>query len=227
MRKSQSASVSSSKRKNVNLLGVRTRKKHKRLDAICEDDYKRNHRVKLEANKGSGRGGHLENDSEVRKSSRVRRAPVILDSSPVPTRKRRKIDETRKKFGDSGKKLKGKDKVETEGCPSSSGNSDEELGAWRLRLRSRGKSGSLKLLGVRIRHVGKIKLVLDDEGEMDLAKDEPENELQCFNSDKSRVLKYVDDDSGRALADSEDELHDGCLVDVELENGVHFWRLLG
>ena len=54
MRKSQSASISPNKGGNGIRLGVR--KKHKKLDAICEDEYTRNRRV---SNKGTSGGGHV------------------------------------------------------------------------------------------------------------------------------------------------------------------------
>ncbi|KAK4275893.1 hypothetical protein QN277_018904 [Acacia crassicarpa] len=61
--------------------GLRLRKKHKSLDSICEKEYNRNHSELNEDGDGAGTSGA---DTELRHSSRVRRAPVVLDASPPP-----------------------------------------------------------------------------------------------------------------------------------------------
>ncbi|KAL2331394.1 hypothetical protein Fmac_018975 [Flemingia macrophylla] len=95
--------------------GSRLRKKHKRLDAICEEEYNRNHG---ELNEDDG---DLNPDAGVRRSSRVRRAPVLLDASPPPPKKRQRVE---KGGGVNGAKSSGR---ENRGS----------VGAWSSRLRSR------------------------------------------------------------------------------------------
>ncbi|KAI3703881.1 hypothetical protein L1987_74077 [Smallanthus sonchifolius] len=109
-------------RKNQRL--IRAKQKHKRLDAICETTYTEN-RVKIESPKLSEVNGET---SEVRRSSRVRRAPLVLDASPAPPKKRRKI---REQVGD---------RLKTESLFSSAfGLEGDESGEWKSRLRARGK----------------------------------------------------------------------------------------
>lgn len=132
MRLSSVARVSSSKRGNTNLSGPRLRKKHKRLDAICEEEYNRNHGDANEGNSG-------DEAAELRRSSRVRRAPVLLDVSPPPAKKRRKI----------GKNVMLDDEKIAKSC---SPCGSRELGgvetprSWESRLRSRRKN---VVVGVR------------------------------------------------------------------------------
>ncbi|KAL0406772.1 UNVERIFIED_CONTAM: hypothetical protein Slati_3991100 [Sesamum latifolium] len=91
------------------------KKKHKRLDAICEKAYTRSHRGvdKVESAEVNNGGNEL----ELRRSSRTRRAPVLLDSSPMPPKKRRKID---KSVACSVEKVRRKDGVQCETPCSSS-----------------------------------------------------------------------------------------------------------
>ncbi|PPS05475.1 hypothetical protein GOBAR_AA15178 [Gossypium barbadense] len=87
-------SVSSSKQRGCGKkTGTRLQTKRKRLDAICEEEYNRNHR---EGNKGDDVEGPDSVDLELRRSSRVRRAPVILDVSPRPPKKRQKVEDKEK-----------------------------------------------------------------------------------------------------------------------------------
>ncbi|KAL5564308.1 hypothetical protein UlMin_027472 [Ulmus minor] len=123
-----SASVPSSSKevKSPNQTGPRLRKKHKRLDAICEKEYKRNHSDLS----GSCSGVGIENnDLEIRRSSRVRRAPVVLDLSPPPPKKRRKSDKNVVLSG--GKSVKGSPQV------SADLEDSEVPGSWKSRLRTR------------------------------------------------------------------------------------------
>ncbi|XP_021719268.1 uncharacterized protein LOC110686954 [Chenopodium quinoa] len=223
MRKSESETISPSKEGNGNRSGVRTRKKHKRLDAISEDVYNQNRGVKLESNEGtSSRGELVGKETELRRSSRAIRAPVILDSSPAPSRKRRKIDKIEGNVsGGSGKKLRGKGNVKNDGPIPSVVNLEEELGALRLRVRSRGKSEGLSLIGSRNKARGKRKLCWDDDEDIKSVKDDPVEEEPCLDSDKSRAMKSSEPDSGRVSVDDEDELHDDHLEDGNLENGVN------
>lgn len=138
MRLAWSASVSNKIRKDQKKLGnSRTRKRHKRLDAICEQAYNRCHRGGEKAESSECNGGG-ENESELRRSTRVRRAPVVLDASPPPAKKRRKIE--RRSVGDLAEKGVRKDWVKSESPCSSSKDSIEESGNWRARLRNKGRN---------------------------------------------------------------------------------------
>ncbi|XP_007021595.2 PREDICTED: uncharacterized protein LOC18594081 [Theobroma cacao] len=132
------ASVSSSKRSDFGQKsGSRLRKKHKRLDAICEEEYNRNHGEGNEGNDGDGSGSV---DLELRRSSRVRRAPVILDVSPPPPKKRRKIGKSGR-FGRGRKRLgRVKEEEEEEEEDGVETGEVQTLGSWRSRLRTRGRN---------------------------------------------------------------------------------------
>ncbi|KAK9907858.1 hypothetical protein M0R45_000045 [Rubus argutus] len=102
------------------------RVKKKRLDAICEKVYKRNH---LQANDGAGPGPGS-GEPELRRSSRARRPPVMLDLSPGPPKKRRRVDKNAK--------LSDEVDVKEEG-------DFETPAGWKSRLRSSSrKSGFVK-----------------------------------------------------------------------------------
>lgn len=129
-------SVSSSKRRGFGKKsGTRLQKKHKRLDAICEEEYNKNHR---EGNEGDGVDGSESVDLGPRRSSRVRRAPVILDVSPPPPKKRRKIGKNGR-FG-QGKSRLGSVKEEKEEM-----REVQTLGSWSSRLRTRRRNVSVKV----------------------------------------------------------------------------------
>ncbi|GAB2230830.1 hypothetical protein Droror1_Dr00015124 [Drosera rotundifolia] len=104
------------------------RKKHKRLDAIIENEFNRSNRGSDERRKS------VEVEDGVRRSSRVRRAPVILDSSPLPSRKRRKVG------GENGD---GSIRALDEREKDKTWDSEDELGSLRSRLRSRVKEVGL------------------------------------------------------------------------------------
>ncbi|KAL2523552.1 P-loop containing nucleoside triphosphate hydrolase superfamily protein [Abeliophyllum distichum] len=139
MRLSRSAFVT--KRRKDQKLGKnsRAKKKHKRLDAICEKAYNRSHRKGVEEVESSelNNGGTA---LELRRSIRARRAPVFLDSSPPPPRKRQRID---KRSGvDGADRVKIEDGVRCETVRSSSRNLEGENNGWQFRLRSRDKSAN-------------------------------------------------------------------------------------
>ncbi|XAR68308.1 Ubiquitinyl hydrolase 1 [Bertholletia excelsa] len=137
MRLSRSVS-GSERRQNQRLGSLRTRKKHKRLDAICEKAYNKNHRgVKTESNEYNVGGGSAGDESELRRSTRVRRAPVVLDSSPPPAKKRRRVD--KRSGSESVGRGKKKDGLKID-SPCSTSRDVEEHGSWRSRLRSRAKN---------------------------------------------------------------------------------------
>ncbi|KAL2466804.1 Uncharacterized protein Adt_42655 [Abeliophyllum distichum] len=73
---------------------------------------------------------------ELRRSTRTRRAPVFLDSSPLPPKKRRKVD---KGGGVNGaEKVEREDGVKCEAPCSSSRDLEGENNGWLSRLRARG-----------------------------------------------------------------------------------------
>lgn len=112
---------------------LKGKKKHKRLDAICEKTYNRSHQGVQ--NVDSNEFNYVDKELEVRRSSRARRAPVLLDSSPQPKKKRQKvngrgassIEKFRREFG-----------LKYESPCSSSRNLDGQNGAWGSRLRFKG-----------------------------------------------------------------------------------------
>lgn len=150
MRLPSTAPASSLKRGNTNPSGPRLRKKHKRLDAICEEEYNRNHG---ESNEGDG-GDDL---AELRRSSRVRRAPILLDVSPPPVKKRRKIARS---------VMLGGEKISKSSSPCESGDlgGEETPGSWKSRLRSRGKIVSVGVQEDRGSPSGKRKLLWETSG---------------------------------------------------------------
>ncbi|KAL8209734.1 hypothetical protein R6Q57_006466 [Mikania cordata] len=122
MRLSRTA-IFSKRKKNL----IRAKQKHKRLDAICETAYTQN-RVSIESPKVNGEV------STVRRSSRVRRAPLVLDASPAPPKKRRKVS-GHGDGSDPSKRVVDRDFV---GLTTLS-LEEEESGEWKSRLRARGK----------------------------------------------------------------------------------------
>jgi len=102
------------------------------LDAICEEEYTRNHGELNDDNDG------LNPDAGVRRSSRVRRAPVLLDASPAPPKKRRRV--VGKGGVDRGVESPTSLRRENRGS----------AGAWSSRLRSR---------------VGNVRFRVKEEGE--------------------------------------------------------------
>ncbi|KAL0282639.1 UNVERIFIED_CONTAM: Tat-binding7 [Sesamum angustifolium] len=152
------------------------KKKHKRLDAICEKAYTRSHKgvEKVESAEINNGGNEL----ELRRSSRTRRAPVLLDSSPMPPKKRRKID---KSVTCSVEKVRRKDGVQCETPCSSSRDLDGRNVAWVSRLRSRAKSAGFS--GRRKGESslkGKRKLFEDSDGSGD--------EMEPASCDKKEIL---------------------------------------
>ncbi|KAJ8532349.1 hypothetical protein K7X08_012272 [Anisodus acutangulus] len=168
MRLSRTASVAR-RRNDIKLVNSRARKKHKRLDEVNEETYNQNHNVveKLENSESNGE----ESEVELRRSSRVRKAPVVLDASPPPPRKRQKID----------RKVEKGDVVKVESPCSTSKGLEEGTSGWRSRLRSRTKRTSNRVRNsVKASSpVGKRKLFEDVEGPK-----EEERELEVGESDK-------------------------------------------
>ncbi|KAA8526800.1 hypothetical protein F0562_008971 [Nyssa sinensis] len=186
MRLTQSASTLK-QRENQRVGNSRTRKKHKRLDSICENVYNRNHRgVEAESSECNVRGGLAGNEPDLRRSTRVRRAPVVLDSSPPPAKKRRRI--CNKSGTDSVERVKRNDGMKIASPCSTSKDMEEESAGWRSRLRSRSKNVSFRArergdFSLR----GKRKLFQD----LDVFKEEPEldGKREGLESGKSTVVK--------------------------------------
>nr|XP_043627896.1 uncharacterized protein LOC122599445 [Erigeron canadensis] len=126
MRLSRAAILNKNRNKRV----IRAKQKHKRLDAICETTYTEN-RVRIESPRASEANGDT---SEVRRSGRVRRAPLVLDASPPPVKKRRKVNED----GDRGRGVV-RLKIESDSLGL---EEEEEEGEWKSRLRARGRKVS-------------------------------------------------------------------------------------
>ncbi|KAB5534842.1 hypothetical protein DKX38_017928 [Salix brachista] len=128
--------------------GARLRKKHKRLDAICETVYNQNHSESFNEEK-SGPGQVA--DLELRRSSRVRRAPELLDVSPPPVKKRKKMKKkvdlgviksyrngnSSYRSGNSSSKRVMEEEKDSEGEE----DVDDTPGSWRSRLRTRRNAG--------------------------------------------------------------------------------------
>ncbi|PPD68475.1 hypothetical protein GOBAR_DD34644 [Gossypium barbadense] len=151
-------SVSSSKRSDFRRKsGSRLRQKHKRLDAICEEEYNRNHG---EGNKRDDVDGSGSADFELRRSSRVRKAPLILDVSPPPPRRRQKIRKN-ERFVRGGRNLGSVKQEEEEETITEA----LTLGSWRSRLRTRRKNVNAKVK-VEERVLSRRKLFEDIGGEM-------------------------------------------------------------
>lgn len=159
--------------------------KHKKLDAICESAYTRSHSgvEKVESSEINNGGNEL----EVRRSNRARRAPAVLDSSPLPPKKRRKVDTS---VTDTVVKVRREDGAQWEMPCSSSRNLDGENDDWRLRLRSRGKSaGSSGRVRGESSVKGKRKLFQDVDGFRDDMEPQFHDKKECLVSEKSTVVK--------------------------------------
>ncbi|KAF6170667.1 hypothetical protein GIB67_015619 [Kingdonia uniflora] len=70
----------------------RAKKKQKRLDSICEKEYSRKRGIGVELNEGNGGEDGFSDSGMLRRSSRVRKVPLVLDASPMPVRKKRRVD---------------------------------------------------------------------------------------------------------------------------------------
>ncbi|BAT92608.1 hypothetical protein VIGAN_07137300 [Vigna angularis var. angularis] len=172
--------------------GLRLRKKHKRLDAICEEEYTRNHGELNDDNDG------LNPDAGVRRSSRVRRAPVLLDASPAPPKKRRRL---RKGGFDRGGE-----------SPMSLGRENRGSGgSWSSRLRSRVGNVSFRVKEEGESPRGKRKLfegVVGKKGDDEVGKKEELEGLmpKVVKSKRPGRIKATKHDEGH-----EDDVSHGSL----------------
>ncbi|PNX77265.1 P-loop containing nucleoside triphosphate hydrolases superfamily protein [Trifolium pratense] len=178
--------------------GSRVKKKHKKLDAICEEEYNRNHG---ELNEGDD----LNPDLGVRRSSRVRRAPVLLDVSPSPKRKRQKL---------------GKD-VMPKSVESDKSLGREGGGNWSLRSRSRGKNVEFEVkeemeLPRRKRKLSDKDLEVvevDTKDGLEVVEGNREEELEVAEGDREEELEVVEGDRVEELEVVENDRKEGLEVD--------------
>ncbi|KAK4285915.1 hypothetical protein QN277_002541 [Acacia crassicarpa] len=161
-----SASGLSLDQRRLDRSGSRLRKKHKRLDSICEKEYNRNHSELNEDGDGAGTPGA---DTELRRSSRVRRAPVVLDASPPPLKKRRKLAKN--------VMLRSVSDVKNPVHVNQSPGGVERPGTWSSRLRSRGKNVGFTVKGEREPPSSKRKLF----GDMDESRGNGKPEVVEIN----------------------------------------------
>ncbi|RLM94030.1 hypothetical protein C2845_PM08G21530 [Panicum miliaceum] len=211
----------------------RGRKKQKRLDAIHDVAPPPPPPAPL----GVGGGGADDDDSDaegIRRSTRVRRAPVVLDTSPLPS-PRRKRPRRGGAVGASGSSRKGRrgrarDEADAGGMEDEEEEEDYEGSvAWRSRLRDRVK-GKAKLEG-RARSLWfEDEEYGDDEEEAEEEEDEEEDEARMLVVD---VRERAEDDEvseesgvlqsqGRELTDREINLTIDLNVDShEAVEGVN------
>jgi hypothetical protein len=209
MRLSSALRVSSLKGRDNNLSGPRLRKKHKRLDAICEEEYNRNHG---ETNEGDGGAGM----ADLRRSSRVRRAPVLLDVSPQPAKKRQKIRENVVFGGEMRVK-------HSSPCGSGDLGSVETPGSWKSRLRSRGKKVATGVKQERGSPSGKRKLFkemseIEEEKVEKVVRGELDEKRGELRGGKSKRLRRIKAVSNLSEGEKENELSEGEKED-ELSEG--------
>ncbi|CAJ1957215.1 unnamed protein product [Sphenostylis stenocarpa] len=178
--------------------GLRLRKKHKRLDAICEDEYTRNHGELNEDNDG------LDADAGVRRSSRVRRAPVLLDASPAPPKKRRRV-------GKGGIGRGGE-------SPKSSGRENRgSVGAWSSRLRSRAGNVGFRVKEERESPGGKRKFFDVVVGKRVDAKEELEGLMpKVVKSKRPGRIKATKHEEGHEEDVSHGSLEESKSQEVQL-----------
>ncbi|KAF5728288.1 hypothetical protein HS088_TW21G00433 [Tripterygium wilfordii] len=147
---------SSSRQRNSMHSGTKLRKKRKRLDAICENEYNRNHG---ETDRGTGLAGSAGAGTELRRSLRVRRMPTVLDASPSPAKKRQKIGKN-----DGGNVILENVKKEDRELGDS-----ETPGGWGMRLRSRGKNVRTGVSSERTKNFEEISEINEKKGELEVA----------------------------------------------------------
>lgn len=203
-----SASSSSLDQRRLDRSGLRLRKKHKRLDAICENEYKRNHTELNDDDAGGGGGGISGVDMELRRGSRVRRAPVVLDASPAPPKKRRKI----------GKSVMLRS-VSDAGSPggvhgSESHGGEENLDTWRARLRTRGRNVGGKVKGERELRRGKRKMFESVDGSRGIGKVEVRKKEE-LEGGMPKVVKSKRPGRIKATKRAEEHRHDELQGNVD------------
>ncbi|KAK8615137.1 hypothetical protein V6N13_068921 [Hibiscus sabdariffa] len=210
-------SVSSSKRRDFGKkTGARLQTKRKRLDAICEDEYNRNHG---EGSKGDGVDGSESVDLELRRSSRVRRAPVILDVSPMPPKKRQKV-------GKSGRSARGKRRLgrvkEEEEEEEERTREIQTLGSWTSRLRTRRRKLGFKVKVEEKDFLSKRKLFEDiggdeeDEEEEKDGNEEEEEEEEKDGNEQEEEEQVEEKEEGEEEEKEDEKEEEGKMDDGEI-----------
>ncbi|KAE9590609.1 hypothetical protein Lal_00023149 [Lupinus albus] len=167
---------------------LRLRKKHKRLDAIYEEECNRNHGEFNEDDDidNDNDDDALNHDAGVRRSSRVRRAPVLLDASPPPPRKRRRIGESGMQRGVESVKS-----LERENGSSSVGA--ESPGTWNSRLRSRVRNAGVEVKEKRESRVRNVGFEAERERESHRGKRKLFEDVVGSVGDEELKVVQVDD----------------------------------
>ncbi|KAK9209125.1 hypothetical protein WN944_001489 [Citrus x changshan-huyou] len=202
------ASSSSPKKRDGSVSGPRLRKKHKRLDAICEEEYAKNHSEPNEDDDEAAETGSAASNLELRRSSRVRRAPVLLDVSPSPVKKRRKMDKTvnldvSKSLNSSRRSAKEKDNEKS-----------VSPGVWGSRLRSRGRNVGFGAKSDESGHLSRRRKLFremdeDAESEIGMEKGSEGGDLVVSETDKLDRFKELNDLGGEPeKSGQEEEMHE-------------------
>ncbi|CAN0891298.1 ATPase histone chaperone YTA7 [Linum grandiflorum] len=187
--------------------GSRARPKRKRLDLICETVYNKNHNEpNAGARAAASASASQASNSDLRRSSRVRRRPVVLDVSPPPVKKRSKL----------GKGVKSSVKKDVSGGSSRGKKMDEDVeknldgvdttGSWKSRLRAMKRNG------------GKRKLFADtvlEERSLSKKVEDDEEEPVAAKIKKSARLKAI-----RSLIEELKEGDSASSDDADVEKGA-------
>lgn len=165
-------------------------KKHKSLNAICEKEFNRNRRVQNRLKVDNGAVGSASAVAELRRSTRARRPPVVLDASPTPAKKRRRIDKNGERLSTPVRRAQ---ESTSKGCsPGSSSGYVVEPDDWRSRLRIKVRNGGVGMEERQSPRRGKRKLFdhfnSDKEGPKLMEREQDENE-QNVDGAKSTVVK--------------------------------------
>lgn len=177
---------------------TRSKKKHKRLDAIRDRVIEP---IEHEGSVGRSPGPVVSDSVSVRRSTRVRRPTVVSDFSPLPVKKRNKFKRTAN-FADVKKNEGSVDRKSRTGKRglgkvSESPNSGDlqEMGSWGSRLRSRVRNDSTPTRETRSPVRGKRKLFKEldefrDEEELIDVKENERSEGRVIRGTKSRRMDW-------------------------------------
>ncbi|XP_026412168.1 uncharacterized protein LOC113307916 [Papaver somniferum] len=203
---------------------VKVKKKEKSLDAICEQVYNQ-HRVSKDENNAEEVGS---DSGLLRRSTRARRAPMVLDASPSPpVRKRRGFDNG---SGGGSVSFRNKDWIEDGLKKTSSSRSSENLdesSGWTSRLRSRAGNVNFALMGKSCSPRGKRKLIYDEDesGEgSEVNGSEMNNKKEEFKEATSTVVKenmVVNDETNGLKAHKADNQPTPSSDKVEQNNDMN------
>ncbi|KAL6561797.1 hypothetical protein OROMI_017398 [Orobanche minor] len=217
MRLSRSESVVKRRKDKKFRNKFKGKKKHKKLDAICEKAYNRSHTgvENIESSELNNGGNEL----ELRRSNRARRAPVLLDSSPLPPKKRQKLDRS---VSSSVEKVRREERVHCETPCSSSRDLDDQNGGWGPRLRYRGNNACI-YRGNRGESSVKGKRKLFEDGSRGDMEPQSYNKKDGLIGEKSTVVKSKRPGRIKAsnvLANENEEVDLGGGVEGGKENNM-------